>query len=97
MVKQFTISEGKIIPATGASGEILIYIDPDEQECRYLLDNLKIDDHTFHSALDPNELGRMEFEPDHVALIIKRPKRTAPRTISSSGSNRSVCSCSKTS
>jgi len=27
------------------------------------------------SSLDPNELGRIEFEPEHSALIIKRPKR----------------------
>jgi magnesium transporter len=75
MVKQFTICEGKIVPTAGPTGNILVYINPDETEKKYLLDSLKLDDHTMQSSLDPNELGRIEFEPDHTALIIKRPKR----------------------
>jgi magnesium transporter len=75
MVKHYGITEGKIVEAAAASGAIAVYIDPDELERKHLLEELKIDDHTFHSALDPNELGRLEFEPDHVALIIKRPRR----------------------
>jgi len=75
MVKQYSISEGKIIDTAGKRGDILVYISPDETERKHLVEDLKIDDHTLQSSLDPNELGRMEFEPDHVALIIKRPKR----------------------
>jgi len=79
MVKYYCISEGRVIDAGTGRRDILIYINPDDAERKYLVDNLKIDDHTFQSALDPNELGRMEFEPDHVALIIKRPKRYSAR------------------
>jgi magnesium transporter len=75
MVKKFAISEGKVVPAPDATGNIFVYINPDETEKRYLLDSLKLDDHTMQSSLDPNELGRIEFEPEHSALIIKRPKR----------------------
>jgi magnesium transporter len=35
---------------------------------------LKLDEHTLNSALDPDELSRLEFEPEHLALIFKRPK-----------------------
>jgi magnesium transporter len=79
MVKYYCISEGRVIDAGDGRRDILIYINPDDAERKYLVDNLKIDDHTLQSALDPNELGRMEFEPDHVALIIKRPKRYSAR------------------
>ena len=79
MVKQFIISEDKIIDAADNHGSILIYISPDEAERKHLLEDLKIDEHTLQSSLDPNELGRMEFEPDHIALIIKRPKRYSTR------------------
>ena len=55
-------------------GNIVLYTNPDEQERRYLIDELMIDDHTLTSALDPDELARIEFEPEHTALIFKRPK-----------------------
>jgi magnesium transporter len=75
MVKYYCISEGRVIDAGTDRRDILVYINPDDAERKHLVDNLRIDDHTLQSALDPNELGRMEFEPEHVALIIKRPKR----------------------
>jgi magnesium transporter len=74
MIKRFSILSQKIVP-TPESGDIFVYINPDESEKIFLRDKLKIDEHTMLSALDPNEIGRMEFEPDHVAFIIKRPKR----------------------
>ena len=42
---------------------------------RQLVDTLKVDEHTLGSALDPAELGRIEFEPEHAAIIFKRPKK----------------------
>ncbi|MCU0608518.1 MAG: magnesium transporter CorA family protein [Chitinispirillaceae bacterium] len=75
MVKHFAISEGRIVLSTGLDCQLFVYISPDDIERKYLLDVLKIDEHTLQSALDPNELGRVEFEPDHAAIIVKRPKR----------------------
>jgi len=56
---------------------VLVYFAPDDAERRYLIEQLKIDEHTLSSALDPDELSRLEFEPEHVAMILKRPKRHA--------------------
>jgi magnesium transporter len=75
MVKKYCLSEGKIVDAADRRGDILMYISPDDAERKHLIDDLKIDEHNLQSSLDPNELGRMEFEPEHVAIIIKRPKR----------------------
>jgi magnesium transporter len=75
MLKKFQISGGRIVASEDAQSVIHLYITPDDQERRYLTGNLHIDEHTLLSALDPNELARMEFEPDHTAIIIKRPKR----------------------
>jgi len=75
MVKQFTFCEGKIVETTEKGCPIYVYINPDESERKYLIESLNIDEHTLHSSLDSNELARMEMEPDHVALIIKQPKR----------------------
>jgi magnesium transporter len=50
------------------------FILPNESEKRFMIDTLKIDEHTLNSALDPDELSRFEFEPEHIAMIYKRPK-----------------------
>jgi magnesium transporter len=75
MVKHFSIVEGKITERSGGEGPILLYVNPDAAEVQYLRRECLLDEHTLQSSLDPNELARMEFEPDHCALIVKRPKR----------------------
>jgi magnesium transporter len=74
MIKKYEISDNKFVESTADSAPVSLYINPGEHEKRYLIDELKIDEHTLNSALDPDELSRLEFEPDHIALIIKRPK-----------------------
>jgi magnesium transporter len=75
MVKCFTITDGRIVPAGSTDGPIRMFINPDETERRALIDQYHLDEHTLSSSLDPNELARVEFEPDHAAVIVKRPKR----------------------
>jgi magnesium transporter len=75
MFKRMRICEGKVVEEGGPACQISIYVNPDESERKLLVETLKIDEHTLNSALDPNELARMEFEPDHIAIITKRPKR----------------------
>ena len=43
------------------------------------METLKLDEHTLASALDPDELARLEFEPDHMAIIFKRPRELLQR------------------
>ena len=75
MLRQSCIANGKLVEADKGNGGISIYIAPDESEKRYLIEKLKIDEHTLNSSLDPDELSRLEFEPEHIAMIFKRPKR----------------------
>ena len=72
MLRTYCIRESRVVEAP--SGPISVYIAPDEAERRLLVDSCRIDEHTLASALDPDELARLEFEPDHVALIFKRPR-----------------------
>jgi len=75
MRKDYQISGCKIVEGCSAENHpIYVFIDPDKEEKRYLVEELKIDEHTLNSSLDPDELSRLEFEPDHIALIFKRPK-----------------------
>jgi magnesium transporter len=57
----------------------MVYVAPDESERRFLIDSFRLDEHTLLSSLDPDELARLEFEPDHVALIFKRPRNYSGR------------------
>lgn len=74
MLKRFRLAEGKLV-LDGDSGPVLMYVNPDETERKLLVEQHHLDEHTLASALDPDELGRLEVEPDHLALIFKRPKR----------------------
>lgn len=74
MVKNYQIYDGKVENVDTSDCPIQVYINPDEQEKRFLISEFKIDEHTLNSALDPDELSRLEFEPEHIAFIFKRPK-----------------------
>jgi magnesium transporter len=51
-----------------------VVVSPNDDEKKWLVENFNLDEHNFASAFDPEEPARMEFEPDHLALIFKRPK-----------------------
>lgn len=74
MRTRYTIVNRKLVAADSDSCEVTMFVNPDEMERKYLLADLKLDEHTLASALDPDEISRMEFEPEHVAVIFKRPK-----------------------
>ena len=75
MVKRYQLVDNKVVEAAeGQQGQIIVYINPDEAEKKHLLEDYRLDEHTLNSTLDPDEISRLEFEPDHVAMIFKRPK-----------------------
>ncbi len=74
MLKEYQIAEGKVVESESAAAQIHLYINPDDEEKKHLLVAFNLDEHTLNSALDPDEVSRLEFEPSHVAMIFKRPK-----------------------
>jgi magnesium transporter len=74
MLRNLSISNERLVECDDNNAIISVYIAPDESERRYLVDSLKIDEHTLNSSLDPDEPSRLEFEPEHIAMICKRPK-----------------------
>jgi magnesium transporter len=74
MITRYEIIQGRISPSELEQSSILVFTNPDDNEKKYLIEELKIDEHTLTSALDPDELSRLEFEPDHTAIIFKRPR-----------------------
>ena len=74
MLKTYKIISGSVVETADESSEVLIYVNPTMEERDLLIGKLNIDSHTLQSALDPDEQSRLEFEPDHAAIIIKRPQ-----------------------
>jgi len=74
MLRRYDIRDGAIVPSDGEKSQIMVFINPARDETSYLTSFFKLDEHTLHSALDPDELSRLEFESDHFALIFKRPR-----------------------
>lgn len=73
MRSDYDIIDRKLV-RVDREGPIILIVCPSEEERRYLIDEWKIDEHTLLSALDPDELSRLEFEPEHLAIIFKRPR-----------------------
>ena len=74
MVKEFRIHEGLMVPCEDHQGSIKVFTSPDVIERNYLEHTCKISPHNISSAMDPDEIGRLEFEEDHTMIIIKSPK-----------------------
>ena len=78
MIKRYTIAEGKIAETQKADPEIFVAINANEDERRWFTSNYQVDEHTFNSAFDPEEPARVEYEPEHIAVIFKRAKTHTP-------------------
>ena len=74
MLKEYHIKDHKLVETDGKKAEVYVYINPTAEEQRFLIDKYQIDEHTLACALDPDELPRLEFEPEHTVMIYKRPK-----------------------
>jgi magnesium transporter len=74
MLKTYRIEQGKVVEAPDALGPIMLFVQPNDEEKARLTNQYGINPHNLASALDPNELPRLEIEDDHLAMIFKHPK-----------------------
>ncbi|MDP4115550.1 MAG: magnesium transporter CorA family protein [Bacteroidota bacterium] len=74
MIKYFNIENSKVVQSDKTEqSDIFMVIQPIEEEKKYLMNMFNLDEHTLNSSLDIDEISRLEFEPDHCALVFKRP------------------------
>lgn len=74
MLRKYIIENGKLAETQAENAVVMLYTAPTLEEQKYMVDTLKIDEHTLASSMDPEEPSRLEFEPNHAAVIFKRPK-----------------------
>ncbi|NLE65517.1 MAG: magnesium transporter CorA family protein [Elusimicrobia bacterium] len=75
MLRTYALSSGRLIETSLESAQVFVYSMLTDEEKQYLINTMGLDEHTLHSSLDPDELGRLEFEVNHSAAIVKRPRR----------------------
>jgi magnesium transporter len=73
MRENFALEAGNVLATAPGAGNISVYTNPTPQESRELLESLRIDEHTLASALDPDEISRIEHEAGQTFIIWKRP------------------------
>lgn len=66
-----------VVPSAAAVAAVCTYTAPDEAETQQILASLKIDRYDLDSALDPDEVSRLEFTPDYTAVIWKQPNKAS--------------------
>jgi magnesium transporter len=73
MKELFEIKDGVLVRSTEENAKVVIYTQPSDKERQCLLEDLHMTRHDLESALDPDELSRVEFTPEHTYVIWKRP------------------------
>lgn len=73
MLKRFQVADGALVPTDADDAAVLFYVSPDAAERQALRAQYQLDEHTLSSALDPDEVSRIEFPPDRMFLVWKRP------------------------
>ncbi|MBO5307767.1 MAG: magnesium transporter CorA family protein [Lentisphaeria bacterium] len=75
MFRCYDLIDGRVQSCPeGQLGIIQVYSTPTEEEKQYLTEQCGIDEHTLSSALDEDEISRVEYESSHIAVIMKRPR-----------------------
>jgi magnesium transporter len=74
MVKYYKLENGRVASTEKENAQIVLLVNPDQEQKNLLIHKHKIDEHTLASAFDIDELARLEYEDDHTAVIFKRPK-----------------------
>ena len=81
MIELYTLDNGKFVACEDGQAQLFLIAAPDDGEKAFLTERYQIDEHTLNSALDPDELARLENEPGHTAIIFKIPVRYDPKSL----------------
>jgi len=74
MIQGHRLHDGRLIACAEQEASVLWFSHPDPDEKTVLLERFHLDDHALASALDPDEVSRIEFHPNALFLIWKRPE-----------------------
>lgn len=73
MKTYFKIKEGKLVLCEKEEATVRVFNAPDDSERIEIVEMLGIDNHNLDSALDPDEISRVEFDRQRTSIIWKLP------------------------
>lgn len=73
MIRRFDLRDSALVPTERQDAPVHLFVSPEAPERELLLARFGLDEHTLSSALDPDEVSRIEVAADHLLLIWKRP------------------------
>jgi len=74
MTKHYKLQAGRLVLAEANEAQVIALVSPEQEEIGALIKNYQLDEHTLASVFDADELARLEYEDEHIAIIYKRPK-----------------------
>ncbi|MBA1228825.1 magnesium transporter CorA family protein [Pseudomonas viridiflava] len=74
MIKGLRLDANRLQACDLQTAQVQWFSKPDASERTLLLEQFHLDEHAVASALDPDEVSRIEFHPDALFLIWKRPE-----------------------
>jgi len=79
MLQKYDIINNQLNATDKDDANILIYSNPTAEERQHLISILPIDQHSLSSALDPDEISRLELKPSLTFMIWKHPENYSYR------------------
>lgn len=73
MFKGYLLREGQLQETADPAAPIRVFINPSPEERAQLVNVDNIDEYDLNSALDPEEISRLELEGERALIIWKRP------------------------
>jgi len=74
MLQKYDIINNQLVINNQGEANIHIYNNPTVEERQHLISILPIDQHSLSSALDPDEISRLELKPNLTFMIWKHPE-----------------------
>ncbi|MDR2580538.1 MAG: magnesium transporter CorA family protein [Fibromonadaceae bacterium] len=74
MLRYYKLQAGRVVAAEKGEAQVIVLISPEQEEINALMKDYQIDEHTLSSAIDSDELARLEYEDEHTVAIYKRPR-----------------------
>ncbi|MBI4721169.1 MAG: magnesium transporter CorA family protein [Chitinivibrionia bacterium] len=74
MLQKYDLINSALVSTPRSDSAIHIYSNPTAEERKHLIASLNLDQHSLSSALDPDEISRVEFKPDLTFMVWKRPE-----------------------
>jgi len=74
MKKHYKLQAGRLVLSDASDAQVIALVTPEPEEIAALIKNYQLDEHTLSSVSDSDELARLEYEDEHIAIIYKRPK-----------------------